>query len=220
MMRRIWIVGPLLALVFLLAGCGEKAECSQDSPCPFGATCQEGLCVAARCANSTQCGMEQHCELGGCIAGCAEDSDCYPGDACDTTTGQCVNEPCTDAHRDCAFKEFCNGASGECYEAAGYYCRSCEDVDDCGGESSGNNCQWGNCLVDCTRDADCPAGFYCYGFVDSSGNPQFYGCYTACEMYEDYTGVKAACSAPPPEGRLIPIDPAQRDAAVGAEDAP
>ncbi len=219
-MRKIWILGPLLALVFFLAGCGERSECSQSEPCPFGATCQEGQCVSAHCANSTQCGMEQHCDVGTCVPGCSQDTDCYPGDACDTVTSQCVNDGCTDAHRDCAFKEFCNGASGECYEAAGYYCRGCDDDDDCGGESSGNHCYGGDCLVECTRDADCPAGFYCYGFVDSAGNIQYYQCFTVCEMYEDYQGVRAGRVTPdPPEQRLLPADPAQ-DTSAGSEASP
>lgn len=218
MMRARWFVLPLLVLMLILVGCGDKSECSQSEPCPFGATCQAGQCVTARCANSTQCSMEQHCESGGCVAGCAEDTDCYPGDACDVVTGQCVNDGCTNAHRDCAFKEFCNGASGECYEAAGYYCRGCDDDEDCGGESSGNHCYGGYCLVECTRDADCPAGFYCYGFVDSAGNPQYYQCYSVCEMYEDYSGVRALRVVPdPPESRVLPADAAQ---VQGAEASP
>jgi len=208
----------LVAMCLVVIGCGERAECSEDSPCPFGATCQEGQCVSARCANSGQCGMEQHCEQGACVAGCGEDADCYPGDACDETTGQCVNDPCTDQHRDCAFKEFCNGASGECYEASGYYCRSCNDDDDCGAE--GNHCYGDYCLVGCTRDADCPAGFYCYGFVDNSGNIQYYQCFTVCDMYQDYLGQRAACDVPPPEDRLLPIDPGERAGASAEEGSP
>ncbi len=206
-----------LFLLLILPGCGEKAECSESDPCPFGATCQEGQCVSARCANSAQCAMEQHCDQGLCVDGCGEDADCYPGEACDTDTHQCVNDPCTDAHQDCAFKEFCNGASGECYEAAGYYCRSCDEDEDCGGEGSGNHCFNGTCLVDCTRDADCPAGFYCYGIVDNSGNPQYYGCYTICDLYEDAAEARAArCQPEPPDSRLIPMHPLEQQAPEGS----
>jgi Cys-rich repeat protein len=218
MMRARWLLGPLVALLLVLVGCGERAECSQDSPCPFGATCQEGQCVSARCANSAQCGMEQYCDVGACVAGCAEDADCYPGDACDVASATCVNKGCTNQHRDCAFKEFCNGASGECYEASGYYCKSCTDDGDCGAE--GNHCYGGYCLVECTRDADCPAGFYCYGFVDNSGNPQYYQCYSVCEMYEGYQSVRAERVVPdPPQSRLLPVEPSKRTA-TGTEAGP
>ncbi len=210
----------VMLCALLLAGCGEKAECSQDNPCSFGASCQSGQCVSARCATSAQCGMEQHCVEGVCEAGCSDDMDCYPGYACDENVASCKPGGCEDAHRDCAFKEFCNAASGECYEAAGYYCRGCDDVDDCGGESSGNHCYGGYCLVECTRDQDCPAGFYCYGFVDNAGNVQYYQCYSVCELYDDYVGVRADRVAPaPPEDRLLPVEPSAQ-AADGQETAP
>jgi len=154
--------------------------------------------------------MEEHCQAGNCVAGCSEDADCYPGDRCDADFGVCEQAPCAEAHRDCAFKEFCNAASGECYEAAGYYCSACNDDDDCGGESSGNHCYGGYCLVECTRDADCPAGFYCYGFVDNAGNVQYYQCFTLCEYYESYESRPRRPAAAPPDERLLPLDPQQR----------
>jgi Cys-rich repeat protein len=215
MSRQRLFLALLTVLLFLLAGCGEKAECSQDEPCPFGSTCQQGQCVSARCATSTQCGMEQHCVEGVCQDGCSDDLDCYPGDVCDPDLVRCEQGGCEDAHRDCAFKEFCNGASGECYEAAGYYCRGCDDDDDCGGEQSGNHCYGGYCLVECTRDSDCPAGFYCYGFVDNAGNVQYYQCYSACELYEGYEGARARRVAPAPaDERLLPVDPTASPATV------
>ncbi len=173
-----------MMLLWLLLACGESSECSESEPCPFGSSCVEGVCESARCATSTQCAMEQYCLDSTCVSGCAEDGDCYPGYTC--TGGSCVAGGCEDAHTDCAFSEFCNAASGECYEAAGYYCASCEDDDDCGGGE--NHCFYNTCLVGCQRDADCPAGFYCYSIVDTAGNVLYYGCYTACEAYEGYEG--------------------------------
>lgn len=179
----------LLAFVFTLGltGCKEDPECSQDVPCPFGATCVQGICQEKRCATSDQCAMEHYCAEGACVTGCEEDSDCYPGDICNTDLLTCETGGCEDAHRDCGFKEFCNAASGECYEAAGYYCKSCSSNEDCGG--AGNYCtSYGFCGVDCNSNSDCPAGFDCAGFIDANGNIQYYQCFTYCWLYEDYEG--------------------------------
>ncbi|MFH1465567.1 MAG: hypothetical protein ABIO70_14365 [Pseudomonadota bacterium] len=207
---------PVMLLSLGLCGCGEKAECDQDTPCSFGATCVEGQCVSARCATGAQCGMGQRCDAGRCVEGCSGDEDCYPGDACDLTTNTCVDDACEDAHRDCAFKEFCNAASGECYEAAGYWCRGCNGDDDCG-ESGEVHCYAGYCMPECTKDSDCPAGFYCYGLVDNEGNPQYYVCFSDCELYQQYKG-GGAPAAPPPasEARTLPLSPAQRYPAAPA----
>jgi hypothetical protein len=201
------LIMVLCAVLFV--GCREPAECDQDTPCPFGATCQEGQCVSARCATGAQCGMEQRCDEGRCVSGCGSDEDCYPGDACNLESGQCEPAACTDAHRDCAFQEFCNAASGECYEAAGYWCRGCTTDEACG-ETGENHCINNYCMVGCTNDADCPAGFYCYGFVDNEGNPQFYVCFSDCELYETFLGRPAPPSLPPSGERTLAIDPEGR----------
>ena len=200
-------IAVFLTVLGLGTGCGEKPECTEDQPCPFGESCVEGQCVGARCATSAQCGMEQRCDGGSCVAGCAVDEDCYPGDACATESGVCEPAACVDAHRDCAFMQFCNGASGECYDAAGYYCRGCDTDEDCG-ESGENHCYGGYCMVGCTRDQDCPAGFYCYGLVDGAGNPQYYVCFSDCAIYEDFRSRPHGRPAAPPAGRrVLPLEP-------------
>lgn len=183
--------------LFAFIGCGTDAECDEATACSFGEVCIEGQCVTKSCATSAQCPMEHTCDDGACTAGCGEDADCYPGDSCGET-GTCETKDCRDTHLDCGFKEFCNEFSGECYDAGGYYCRACNDDNDCGG--NGNYCAGGYCGVTCETNSDCPSGFQCYAFVNSAGDVQFYQCYTACSVYADSTG------GPKP---AFPIDPVE-----------
>ena len=183
-MRASLLLWPLL-LAFP-SGCSHH-ECSEEDPCSFGYACVAGQCQERRCATSAQCAMEQYCANGACQDGCAGDEDCYPGSACDVESNTCVSAPCEDQHQDCAFKEFCNAATGECYEASGYYCRECNAEEDCGGGD--NHCtSSGYCGVDCQDSDDCPAGFDCMPFVDYNGNIQYYQCYTYCWLYDEFDG--------------------------------
>lgn len=178
----------MIALLMMLLACGSKPECSEEVGCGFGQTCVEGRCVSQSCATSAQCGMEQFCDNGTCVSGCAEDTDCYPGDACDTTTGTCVEASCRDSTLDCAYKQFCNNVTGECYDASGYYCHRCGDDSDCGG--SGNMClNWGQygsyCGVTCQKESDCPSGYDCVSVTDGNGNVVSTQCVTYCWLYEE-----------------------------------
>ncbi len=186
------LVQVLCTTLFPWAGCKNASECSEQVECPLGSTCVQGICQERRCATSAQCGMEQFCENGSCVDGCAADEDCYPGDACNTDIASCEAAECADSHRDCAFKEFCNLATGDCYEATGYYCAACADDSDCGAEE--NLCYYGYCLVSCQSNEDCPSGFDCVPFVDYAGNVQSYQCYTICWLYDDYDGLFSATS--------------------------
>jgi hypothetical protein len=182
------IIGGLMAFGFV-TGCGnsEPPECSAEVACEFGEVCLSGSCEVVGCANSSQCPMEHSCESGTCTPGCTDDDDCYPGDACDATTGECSSEGCTDSHLDCGFNEFCNEFSGDCYDAGGYYCKKCNDDTDCGG--NGNLCTgWGYCGVTCETDSDCPSGLSCFPFVDINGNIMAYQCLTYCWLYDDLDG--------------------------------
>ncbi len=186
----------------LLVGCDEGPECAEDSPCPFGSVCVEGTCEARYCATSAQCEMQQYCADGVCTEGCADDGDCYPGETCDIELAECVPQGCSDTQRDCAYKEFCDTSSGECFQASGYYCQECGGDADCGGND--NTCYGGYCAPTCSTDEDCPAAFTCVPFVDLSGNIQYYGCYTYCWLFEDgdYSEIEAERSA----AVAVPLD--------------
>lgn len=173
-----WFLSALLTL-----GCADGPECDAETPCPFGSVCVESVCETNTCVTSAQCDMEQYCAEGVCTEGCSDDGDCYPGDACDLEAAVCEAEGCSDTHTDCAFNEFCNEISGECFEASGYYCQECGGDADCGG--NGNTCYGGYCAVSCESDNDCPSAYTCIPFVDLAGNIQYFGCYTYCWMFED-----------------------------------
>jgi len=206
----------LFALVGVLSGCGDKdVQCSEDVACSFGEVCIDGTCSSKNCATSADCPMETTCAGGSCTAGCANDDDCYPGDACDTTQGQCAEASCRSTTLDCGFKEFCNTVTGECYEASGYYCLECFDDDDCGGND--NTClSWGAygnfCGVTCDTESDCPSGFTCID-VGSGGSAEFKQCVTYCWLYIN-DDQKA-----PPAGELpspTPVDPTSPACESGA----
>jgi len=174
-----------LALSLVGTGCQDPPECDKSTPCDFGEVCKQGVCESIGCATSAQCSMESFCADGVCTAGCAEDADCYPGDFCNVEAGVCESAGCTDTRLDCGYKEFCNEFSGECYDAGGYFCKDCNDEQDCGG--NGNRCTgYGFCGVSCESNDDCPSGFNCFPFVDFNGNVVDYQCFTYCWLYEDY----------------------------------
>ncbi len=198
-----------LAGLLLLAACGKdpapEVQCDEDTLCPtVGDVCREGQCVESLCANSTQCPMESYCLAGECLPGCTEETDCYPGWTCDTTAQTCIEEGCTDTQNDCGFKEFCNLANGDCYDAGGQYCSFCDEDAECG---EGNYCINHYCGVDCASGQECPAGFECYPFGDANGNIITYQCFTYCWLFDDPEGMKGKPMPPlPPKGKPLPLD--------------
>lgn len=165
-------------------GCktSTPTECSEQTACPFGSICVSGTCQEQVCATSDQCAIEQYCTADHrCSTGCQADTDCKYGFRCDTETSTCTEKECTNSRTDCEFGQFCN-VSGECYDASGYYCRSCTDDAECGG--GGNVCYGDYCAVSCETDKDCPNGYDCLPFTDINGNVVSYQCYTYCWLYE------------------------------------
>lgn len=197
--------GFLFALVaFGTAGsCGPNYDCDANTPCDFGFTCIQGYCQEVACATSQQCPIEHYCnDNRACAPGCQNDDDCYPGFACDTDIGQCEEEDCIESSVDCGYREFCNTATGDCYDAGGDFCRPCEpEADDC---ASGNICWAGYCAVSCDGGHECPSGFQCATFVDETGNPVGNWCITYCWLYEGYD---PGSLAQPPSGNItLPIE--------------
>jgi len=189
-------VKRLLTAVLVLTACKAhpKPVCDEQTPCGIGQSCKLGQCVEERCANSSQCPMESYCYQGDCLPGCTEEDDCYPGSTCDVENQTCIAEQCTDTQVDCGFKQFCNTATGECYDAGGQYCKFCNEDAECG---DGNVCYAHYCGVDCSGGQECPEGFECIPFQDTSGNIVTYQCFTYCWLYEDYDPGSFA-TAPPP----------------------
>ncbi|HJN74369.1 MAG TPA: hypothetical protein QGF58_10600 [Myxococcota bacterium] len=178
-------------ILLALMGCEPEVQCDEATACPFGEVCVEGVCESVACATSVDCGMEQHCEGRTCVEGCAEDSDCWPGDVCDLASKTCIARGCRDTQLDCGYREFCNEANGECYETTGYYCRPCEDDSNCGSEDNiclnfGSGRQY--CGVYCEDDQECPSGFGCLPVGDINGNIISFQCITYCWLYDDYDG--------------------------------
>lgn len=193
-------------LVWLVLGCGKTApECSETVSCGFGEMCVEGVCKGQTCATSAQCNMEQYCSGGACVAGCEDDEDCYPGDACDVAAATCGPATCTDTRTDCAFGEFCNTLTGECYDAGGYYCHPCVGDEDCGG--NGNYClDFGYppsnfCGVTCTFESDCPDGYTC-AEVSLPDSAVTFQCITYCWLF---SGGRAVPPSPLPPPSVRPV---------------
>ena len=173
-------------LLLVLTACGRTggSECDANTSCGFGETCVNGYCESAECNTSTECPMESYCTSSRtCVSGCETSSDCYPGYSCDLETSTCEARVCTDTALDCGFREFCNLATGECYDAGAQYCRPCTEDFECG---DGNYCFWGYCGVDCSGDKECPGGFECYPVENSEGQTVAYQCLTYCWLFDDY----------------------------------
>lgn len=197
----------MFVALLVLAACTPKPECTEELLCAFGEVCVEGFCEEIPCSTSDQCAMEETCVDRQCVAGCSADKDCYPGDICDPRTQSCEPRGCRDTRLDCGFKEYCNTASGDCYEAGDLYCRECSSDENCGG--NGNLClNFGGgheyCGVTCESNDDCPSGFGCYPIGDGSGQIFTYQCYTYCWLYDDVDGDFDQSQRPLP----IPANPA------------
>ncbi len=186
-------LGLLVALLSLTAAaCGEK-ECTTSAHCLAGTVCSAaGNCIPVNCNSSVECPIESWCnsDTGECEAGCLNDRDCLPTHTCDAEARACVEPGCRSTQLDCDYGQFCNTLSGQCYDAGGYYCNTCETKYDCNGGVDGPN--WclrlgGSsntyCGVDCSAGQQCPRGYGC-GRVRTVGNVTVaYQCVAPCWEY-------------------------------------
>lgn len=80
-------------------------ECSEDTHCADGETCEAGACVAKpECAADTDCGDGKVCKAGKCAA-CTGDSQCGPGGKCEA--GACERAKACTVDEDCEDDEDC-----------------------------------------------------------------------------------------------------------------
>ena len=156
------ILFSALALSFFVA-CGGPSRTQIGAE---GTLDEGGEQAAAECTVETDCAQGQTCDRGICVtqsALCQDDNDCELGLFCELDSGSCVS--ClTDVH--CDLNELC--LEGSCEQAPE------DEVDDTGGPGDAVNgcesdadCSYGRCdpatqaCVDCLSDNDCPAGYLC-----------------------------------------------------------
>ncbi|MCO4771423.1 MAG: hypothetical protein KDA24_15415 [Deltaproteobacteria bacterium] len=184
--------------------CFDNGDCNDDGVNPDGEVdleaCVDGECDDVDCLTSGDCVVGQYCDLDGddyaCREGCESDSDCFAGQSC-SDDGECETYGCRSTVLDCDFNEICNEDSGNCEQAPGLQCNSCDPAanyrDDNGTPSAcddtigGNNGCGGDgsvcagdaldaiCWVGCTNvgePGECPSGFTC---APASWTPGF-GC--------------------------------------------
>ncbi|CAG0881855.1 unnamed protein product [Darwinula stevensoni] len=76
--------------------------CQSQEQCPFGSTCQYGVCMPG-CQGDNECALNEKCVNGNCILTCRVDNDCFLGHIC-------LNNMCLigcRANEDCGSSEAC-----------------------------------------------------------------------------------------------------------------
>ena len=192
--------------------------CQDDGGCPTDQVCSAFRCQEAcddlnnPCAEGWECDETGHCKIPGscvdwvdcptpvtfcdpadnmCKPGCRDDHDCgMSGYVC--VDNDCEKQGC-EHNWYCAFEQECDFGTGDCVDAVGPYCDTCDPnvENDCG---EGNECiglqdEDGNALgdfcfvqcknVDYTGDR-CPQGYQCAPLQDESGQTQNEVCFRDC----------------------------------------
>lgn len=178
-----WLAGAFL-VVSALSGCPPQgAPCVTDATCGEQQACLKEVCQDVTCRSDVQCPLETTCNLETytCDAGCTTSADCFVGDRCDVTLGECVPRSCDDTQLDCDFGERCDPQTGECFVDAEPHCKRCFSDNECGTDGlcarvSANSVD--RCFLPCVPEAadPCPSGmqctrtsdemFRCIGFCD------------------------------------------------------
>lgn len=140
--------------------CSPRGVCLGDSQCPLGRICDSGTgaCVPA-CRDDADCVLGAGCiipggqTLGECRAGaCANTAACPPGDFCDLTVNQCVED---ERGPFCGPCQFFDPSDPQCGDPANY---CLIDTGDPSGDGH-------FCGVDCSQQQGCPSGFACQDVI-------------------------------------------------------
>jgi hypothetical protein len=174
-----------------LGGCGGDAEgaaCDADaSVCADGEVCVKGACRTPECTTSADCAIQKYCTEGYvCEPGCSADADCRAGQVCNATNNKCVAYGCRTTELDCEIAEVCDEQTGECEQAPGEWCQTCQSANpySCG---QGYLClAWdeggpGWCFPEVAPQDECPRGFYAYDL----GAPYGTICVGDCPFYTE-----------------------------------
>ncbi len=140
--------------------CGEAADCDDGNACTTD-TCDEiNECVrdAVTCDDDDVCTTDSCDEATGCVFA---EIDCDDGEICDSTTGECIADPCIgvvcDDSDDCTINS-CDPATGDCVADP-----LCDDGDLCTTDScSAGSCDFVTTVCDEGESCD-PASGECGG---------------------------------------------------------
>jgi hypothetical protein len=187
-----------------MAGCGggtAAPACRDNGDCGENQACivDLGICQDVDCLDSSSCGRREYCDETTfvCRAGCAEDSDCDAGEACNLVSNTCEPYGCRDTELDCSIGETCNEVTGECVRDPRGHCDLCTPdfwtpAGSC--RDSGAFCLYVDeaaidayCLLECAAATDCPRGYQC---VDAGSDFDGDGrsdsiCYAYCPVLYD-----------------------------------
>lgn len=215
-MTRAILFAGLFALVS--TGCSKEDKavaCEVNSDCQLGEACINGECGNPECLTSADCPLSEYCNTDyRCAAGCEGDADCVSGETCND--GNCAPAGCRDTDLDCAYGEYCDVTTGQCYDADGV----CDDCDpgsdtDCfgdtergpcsaaGGCPSGQECyvaEYDSSFI-CSRDADCEGDEVCSEINFGGGVVEGPYCLrTACYSGATYPRCDIEADEPCPRG--------------------
>jgi hypothetical protein len=143
--------------------------CDAQTPCQAGYTCTKGACVVdpknPQCSAQMPCPGGYICAGGLCTTTCSVNTDCSPGQICDSQAHNCVVDPSPKPV--CSNMVKCTGVGQVCL-ADGYCHYPCGTVDDCKKvDSRFIACDTGVCKTDeevkpqCTASIPCPVGQAC-----------------------------------------------------------
>ncbi len=149
----------------------QCVECRNDGQCAGSSVCENNQCV--ECRNAAQCNDGNNCTNDVCTNNSCSNPDACPGQACITTTGQCV--ACIN-NGDCSGNPAGNICdNNQCVECVGN--GDCNDGNNCTNDVCSNNscsnpdaCPGEECIaatgqcVECINNNDCngnPAGNFC-----------------------------------------------------------